>query len=173
MSGQLARRAFHRSLQPMLSTIISGGQTGADRAALDTALAWGIPVRGWVPRGRTAEDGRIPDRYPALEETESDDAAERTRLNVRDCDGSLILSHGPLRGGSLLALETALQLGRPVLHIDLSLMSMAAAVAEVVAWLRAHGIRALGVGGPRASDDPRIYTATVMLLSGVLGRLGL
>jgi hypothetical protein len=154
-----------------VTTILSGGQTGADRAALDVAMAWGLEAGGWVPGGRLAEDGVIPLRYTGLRETASDDTAERTRLNVRDCDGCLIISHGPLRGGSLLASETAKQLGRPLLHIDLARRDMADAVTTAAGWVRMQRIRALGVGGPRASEDPRVYDATVVLLSGLLGWL--
>jgi hypothetical protein len=157
---------------PMLiTTIVSGGQTGADRAALDVALAWGLEVGGWVPSGRLAEDGIISSRYAGLRETVSADPAERTRLNVRDCEGSLIISHGPLRGGSLLAAESAEELGRPLLHIDLVGRDMADAVMVTAEWVRTQRIRALGVGGPRASEDPRVYDATVVLLSGLLGWL--
>jgi hypothetical protein len=155
----------------MIEIIVSGGQTGADRAAFDVALAWGIGVRGWVPRGRAAEDGVIAARYPNLQETHTDDPAERTRLNIRDADGSLIVSHGALHGGSLLARDTAARFGRPALHVDLSRMGMADAVSAAVAWVRAHDVRVLGVGGPRASDDPQIYDATALLLRGVLGQL--
>jgi hypothetical protein len=155
----------------LITTIISGGQTGADRAALEVAVTWGLGVGGWVPNGRLAEDGVIPLHYDGLQETVSDDPAERTRLNVRDCDGSLIISHGPLRGGSLLALETAIQLGRPLLHIDLERRDMRDAVAAAAEWVRAQRIRALGVGGPRATEDPRVHDATVVLLSGLLGWL--
>jgi hypothetical protein len=155
----------------MITTLVSGGQTGADRAALDVALAWGLAVRGRVPRGRGAEDGPIPAHYPGLVETASDDPAERTRLNVADADGSLIVSHGPLRGGSLLALETAAQLGRPVLHVELARTPLATAVIMAEEWIRTHDVHVLGVGGPRSSEDPLVYAATVMLLSGVLGRL--
>lgn len=155
----------------MIEIIVSGGQTGADRAAFDVALAWGIGVGGWVPRGRAAEDGVIASHYPNLRETQSDDPAERTRLNIRDADGSLIVSHGALHGGSLLARETAARIGRPVMHVDLSRMSMADAVCATVAWVRVHDVRVLGVGGPRASDDPRIYDATALLLGEVLRQL--
>jgi hypothetical protein len=155
----------------MVEVILSGGQTGADRAALDVAMAWGIAIGGWVPHGRAAEDGIIPHDYANLRETESRDPAERTRLNVRDCDGSLIISHGPLRGGSLLAAESAEQLDRPLLHIDLARCSMADAVASAAQWVRTQGIRRLGVGGPRTSEDPAVYAATVILLSGLLGWL--
>jgi len=81
-----------------LERIISGGQTGADRAALDVALERGLEVGGWVPYGRVAEDGRIPDGYPGLVETDSRDPAVRTMRNVRDLDATLIVSHGPLTG---------------------------------------------------------------------------
>ena len=155
----------------MITTIVSGGQTGADRAALDVALAWNLSVRGWVPHGRRAEDGVISAYYPNLRETAGSDTAERTRLNVRDSDGCLILSHGALIGGSRLAQTTAEELGRPLLHLDLSSMTIPDAVRVAAAWVEGHGVRELGVGGPRASEDPHIYAATTVLLSGLLGFL--
>ncbi|HSK21274.1 MAG TPA: putative molybdenum carrier protein [Longimicrobiales bacterium] len=154
-----------------ITTIVSGGQTGADRAALDVALAWNLSVRGWVPRGRRAEDGVISARYPNLRETADIDTAERTRLNVRDSDGCLIVSHGALTGGSRLAETTALELGRPLLHVDLSSTTMADAVRAAAAWVHEHRVREPGLGGPRASEDPHIYAATTVLLSGLLGFL--
>jgi hypothetical protein len=154
-----------------LRRIISGGQTGADRAALDTALAWGLAIGGWVPRGRRAEDGAIPERYAGLRETGSPVSAVRTRHNVRDSDGTLILSHGELTGGSLLTREHADRIGRPVLHLDLSALPLAAAVEAAAGWLRTHRIEILNVAGPRASRDPVIHLMTVMVLSGVLARL--
>src|SRR5690349_9704209 len=104
----------------MLAKIVSGGQTGADRAALDVARAWRIPTGGWVPAGRLAEDGRIADVYEGLLETASADPSERTRFNVRDSDGTLILSHGTLAGGSELTRDVAGELKRPCLHLDLN-----------------------------------------------------
>jgi hypothetical protein len=130
-----------------------------------------LDVGGWVPRGRLAEDGVIPSRYAGLRETASADPAERTRLNVQECDGSLIVSHGLLRGGSLLAAGSAEELGRPLLHIDLLRRDMADAVTAAAGWVRTQRIHALGVGGPRAREDPRVYDATVVLLSGLLGWL--
>jgi hypothetical protein len=155
----------------MIRCIASGGQTGADRAALDTALAWGIPVRGWVPLHRRAEDGAIPDEYPNLRETDSADAAVRTEWNVRDTDGTLIVSHGALSGGSQLTRLFADRLGRPVLHLDMSRFTLRAAVLEAEAWVRTHNIAELNVAGPRASGDPDIHATTTMLLSGLLARL--
>ncbi|MCX8018628.1 MAG: putative molybdenum carrier protein, partial [Rhodocyclaceae bacterium] len=98
--------------------IISGGQTGVDRAALDWAIARGIPHGGWCPKGRLAEDGPIAPRYN-LTETESADLGERTWCNVRDSDGTLILNRGDLSGGSLKTLYLAERLGRPCLVVPL------------------------------------------------------
>lgn len=91
--------------------IISGGQTGADRAALDAALACGLPIGGWCPRGRRAEDGQIPARYP-LVETPSRDYRQRTRWNVRDSDFTLVFVIGSLGGGSKFTTEVAERMGK-------------------------------------------------------------
>lgn len=152
----------------MIDRIVSGGQTGADRAALDFALANGIRVGGWVPNGRLAEDGRIPEHYPDLIETESADPAVRTARNVRDSDATLILSHGPLDGGSLLTFEEATRARKPVLHLDLDQMTAVAAAARLRSWLAALRPRTLNVAGPRASKDPRISAATGAVLEAAL-----
>lgn len=152
----------------MIERIVSGGQTGADRAALDFALANGIRIGGWVPRGRFAEDGRIPDRYPDLVETGSADPAVRTARNVRDSDATLILSHGPLDGGSLLTFQEATRASKPVLHLDLDQIDPAAAAAHLRSWLAALRPNTLNVAGPRASRDPRIAAATGVVLAAAL-----
>jgi hypothetical protein len=149
-------------------TIVSGGQTGVDRAALDVALAVGLPVGGWVPKGRIAEDGPIPDRYPNLREAESADPAERTVLNVRDSDATLILSHGALTGGSRLTMETAVRLKRPVRHVDLTGKSDGSVVAEIREWLRTVDPQILNVAGPRASHDETIGARAAAVLRNVL-----
>ena len=133
--------------------IVSGGQTGVDRAAWDVAIELGLTIGGWVPKGRLAEDGAIPERYTGLREAESADPAVRTVLNVRDADATLIFSHGPLTGGSRLTFETAVRLERPVLHVDLSSTPDVEAVAAVRAWLLAVRPDRLNVAGPRASGD--------------------
>src|SRR3954447_14624932 len=96
----------------LIQRIVSGGQTGVDRAALDVALALGIPCGGWCPRGRGAEDGLIPERYP-LVETPAADASQRTRWNVRDSDGTLILAWGEPTGGTLLTVQACRETGKP------------------------------------------------------------
>jgi len=154
----------------LIAKIVSGGQTGADRAALDFALAHGIRVGGWVPRGRAAEDGSIPDRYPDLVETRATNPAVRTERNVRDSDATLILSHGPLDGGSLLTFEKATSAHKPVLHLDLDQMDVAAAAARLRSWLADLRPETLNVAGPRASRDPRIAAATRAVLEVALSR---
>jgi putative molybdenum carrier protein len=153
---------------PVPAKIISGGQTGADRAALDFALAHGIAIGGWVPRGRLAEDGIIADRYAGLVETASSDPAERTVQNVRDSDATLIVSHGPLAGGSLLAFEEARRAGKLLLHLDLDALGDRAAAARLRGRLAEARPTALNVAGPRASEDPRIAAATDALLRAAL-----
>src|SRR5690606_18077806 len=101
-----ADRGLLRALILRDPTVLSGGQTGVDRAALDAAFALGLPEDGWCPAGRGAEDGAIPTRYP-LRETPSPDPAQRTLWNVRDSDATLVLSPRPLAGGTLLARECA------------------------------------------------------------------
>jgi hypothetical protein len=122
--------------------IISGGQTGADRAALDTAIRLGIPHGGWLPRGRKTEDGPLPARY-RLQEIESDSYRERTEKNILESDGTLILSFGPLTGGSALTEYLALRHDRPCLVMDLAEVDQAGAAAAVEIWLKRHGIRTL------------------------------
>jgi hypothetical protein len=153
-----------------LERIVSGGQTGADRAALEAARAAGFPAGGWVPKGRWAEDGRVPDGLGELRETESPDPAERTRRNVADSDATLILSHGALQGGSNLTREEAARLAKPCLWLDLEQLPFEPAVERVLAWLEQHAIRVLNVAGPRASEDAEIYRDAFALVAAVLAR---
>lgn len=146
--------------------IISGGQTGADRAALDAAIELGLSHGGWVPAGRWAEDGPLPQCYN-LQETGSREPAARTELNVCDADATLIFSHGALSGGSALTLSLARRYGKPVLHLDLLLQSEAAAVAEITAWCNEIRPDTLNVAGPRASNDPLIYDAVARVMRAV------
>lgn len=152
----------------MLERIVSGGQTGADRAAWDFALANGFRIGGWVPRGRLAEDGRIPPYYAGVLETDSDDPAVRTSFNVRDSDATLIVSHGALAGGSLLTFEEARRADKPVLHLDLAAVARGDAAALLRRWLTEVAPRVLNVAGPRASQDPAIAAATRDVLATAL-----
>lgn len=145
--------------------IVSGGQTGVDRAALDVAMQLGIPRGGWCPRGRRAEDGRIPDEYP-LQETGSGRYPVRTELNVRGSDASLVLTRGRLRGGTALTVRVAGRAGRPLRVIDLE---QAPDAAPVRCWLAEHRVRALNVAGPRESDNPGIHDQAMAFLLEVLG----
>lgn len=138
-----------------------------DRAALDAAIAAGLPHGGWCPAGRRAEDGPIPPRYP-LRETEAADHETRTRLNVRDSDGTLVLSPGELEGGTALTAEHARTLGRPLLVLD---PEAPAGVEAATAWLRAHGIGTLNVAGPRESEAPGVYDVARRFVAALLDAL--
>ncbi len=153
--------------------IISGGQTGVDRAALDVAIERGLSWGGWCPKGGWAEDFPDPPgllaRYPSLRETPLADPAQRTEWNVRDSDAILIVVDRaglPVSKGTMGAKEWARRHGKPVLAVDVSQPDADAQVAE---WLREQRKRfgarmKLGVGGPRESEAPGIYATTRLLL---------
>ena len=151
----------------MITKIVSGGQTGVDRAALDVAIALGISHGGWCPRGRRAEDRRIPDVYD-LQETDERDYSVRTRHNVEDSDGTLILSGGTLTGGTALTRKLAKQEGSPVRVVDLRQKPDFAAVEH---WVLHNRIRVLNIAGPRESQQPGICEQTREWLSGLLEHL--
>jgi hypothetical protein len=150
----------------MLLKIISGGQTGVDRAALDVALALGIPHGGWCPRGRLAEDGRIPGRYQ-LTETESAEYPARTERNVLESDATLVLCRGEPGGGTELTVRLAAAHARPCLVIDLAAPPPA---PEVARWLQAGGVETLNIAGPRESQCPGIGKQAGRFLRRVLKR---
>lgn len=147
----------------MVKKIISGGQTGADQAALDVALKLGIPHGGWIPKGRMTENGPLEDKYQ-LQEMDSTNYNKRTEQNVIDSDGTLIISHGTLTGGSEFTREMAIQHNRPWLHANLN-KSIAFHVAqEIRSWIKEHKIVVLNVAGPRASKNKKIYKTTTDIL---------
>lgn len=150
-----------------LRKVISGGQTGVDRAALDVAIARGMPYGGYVPRGRWAEDGRISHHYEGLIETDSDDPAERTRLNVIHSDATLIISRSKLTGGSLLTWTIARNERLPMLHIEFGILDIDGAVAKTRVWLDAARCEVLNIAGPRESKEPGIYDEAVPFLHAV------
>ncbi|MBF0583046.1 MAG: putative molybdenum carrier protein [Magnetococcales bacterium] len=145
--------------------IVSGGQTGVDRAALDWAMAHQLPHGGWCPAGRMAEDGTIPDRYALTEVPHPGGYAQRTEANVRDSDATLILSLTPtFSGGSLTTRELAEQLGKPWLHLH----PHGAWHTRLVEWWRAHSIQTLNVAGPRASHEANVAVFACTVLDAIL-----
>lgn len=154
--------ATHKSWR--LEQVVSGGQTGVDRAALDVALELGVACGGWCPKGRRAEDGLIPDTYP-LRESPTANYAERTALNVKDSDGTLILARGSLRGGTALTKTFAERYRRPCLVLDLR----DATALHVHEWLQSNSIRVLNVAGPRESSQPGIARQAAAFLRMLFG----
>jgi hypothetical protein len=150
-----------------LERIISGGQTGADQAALDVAMELGIPHGGWVPKGRRTESGPLPVKY-LLKEMPTDSYPKRTEQNVIDSDGTLILSHGELREGSEYTKIMAVKHGKPWIHIDADRQSTDVAVVMIRTWISGNDIGTLNVAGPPASKDPRIYATVKTILKEVL-----
>lgn len=140
-------------MHPVLK-IVSGGQTGVDRAALDAALACGLPVGGWCPAGRRAEDGVIAARYPLLE-TPSEKYPQRTAWNVRDSDATLILTLRELDNGSKLTADVAHRLGKPCLVASLNSYPATIDLQEILPWTLDEVV--LNVAGPRESRCPGIY----------------
>jgi hypothetical protein len=145
-----------RNRDRLIEKIVSGGQTGVDRAALDVAMELGIGTGGWVPHGRRAEDGVIPEIYGTLTEAADSDYRARTRLNVRDSDATLIFSFGEPRGGTALTHRFTELIGRPTLVVDLQCTTVIEAAAGIREWLGRVRPRVLNVAGPRASQQPRI-----------------
>jgi predicted Rossmann-fold nucleotide-binding protein len=148
--------------------IVSGGQTGVDRAALDVALELDMPCGGWCPQGRSAEDGQIPVRYP-LQETEGRKYKFRTSLNVRDSDATLILNVGPLEGGTGLTKILAVKLRRPYLVVELDKDQDTQAVQN---WLKENSVKVLNVAGPRESKRPGIHQQAADYLKKLLSGEG-
>lgn len=147
----------------MIQKIISGGQTGVDRAALDAAIKLTIPHGGWIPQGRLTEDGPLPSKYQ-LQETGSTSYADRTEKNVLDADATLIISRGPLTGGSEYTREMAVKHRRLWLHIDLKKIPAFQAAIAINDWISKKQIATLNVAGPRASKDPKIYQDALNIL---------
>ena len=152
----------------MFEKIISGGQTGVDRAALDVALELGLPCGGWCPKRRRAEDGTIPNRYP-LQETPSSDYRVRTEKNIEESDGTLVLAWGPPMGGTALTLKLARRHHKPYFVVDLVHGGDALSVQE---WGWAKEIRILNVAGPRESEAPGIHARAISFFKEVLGKQG-
>lgn len=146
--------------------IVSGGQTGVDRAALDFAIEHGIAHGGWAPRGREAEDGVIPGRYQ-LTELVDGGYRQRNKRNVADSDGTLILNLGTLDGGTLATHGFAQRLGKPCLVVQMDTGQSIECLQRVRDWLQTHEIQILNVAGPRESKRPGAYLSAKKLLNRV------
>ena len=136
--------------------IISGGQTGVDRAALDLALKHGVDCGGWCPAGRLDEFGRIPDQYP-VQELDAGGFSERTLQNVKDSDGTVIIYTGKLGGGTEQTVRFCQELRRPYQLIDAAKISAEDAAKLIADFVRDHEIDLLNVAGPRQSEWPEGY----------------
>lgn len=143
--------------------LISGGQSGTDRATLDFALKNNFPCGGWCPLGRKAEDGIIPGHYP-LRETKTSDYAERTLLNVKDSDGTLIILLGEMDEGTELTMEFAQEHDKPVFLVN---DTKAADAISFRNWISGNNIRVLNVAGPRESSTAGIYEYTLQILESL------
>lgn len=153
-----------------LLKIVSGGQTGVDRAALDWALANGVACGGWCPLGRLAEDGTIDPRYP-LRETPEADQAQRTEWNVRDSDGTLIVSLAKrLVGGTRLTEVLAKRLAKPHLILSKTDGDLSAQAEALRRFIAENGIQVLNIAGPRASGEPSVGEYVRSLLDAALGQ---
>ena len=149
-------------------TILSGGQTGVDRAALDVALGAGVAVEGWCPAGRRAEDGVLDERYP-LQETPTEAYAQRTEWNVRDSDATLIVAPIPPSGGTQWTAACAAEWQRPLWIASVhSPETVPLHVPRLVSWLATHGIQRLNVAGPRASEASTAYAISAAVTQMLL-----
>jgi len=151
----------------MIKKIISGGQTGVDQAALDVAIKLDIPHGGWIPKGRKTERGPLPDKY-LLQEMPNGSYVNRTEKNVINSDGTLIISHGELSGGSEFTRIIVQKRNRPCLHVDLNKIIIFKAAEQIKTWIEKNKIEVLNIAGPRESNDPKIYKATEEVLETAL-----
>ena len=149
--------------------VISGGQTGVDRAALDVAMSLGLEVGGWCPRGRTADDGKVPAQYP-LTETRAEELHVRTQRNVETSSATLVLTRGAPTGGTRFTVEVASSMRRPLLIVDLQHGGTEDPISRVTHWLERVRPRVLNVAGPRESGAPGIGGQASRVLTEALLR---
>ena len=151
----------------MLKKIISGGQIGADQAALDAAIKYNFPHGGWIQKGRKTQSGTLPDKYH-LKEMFVSGYKERIEENVIKSDGTVIISHGDLAGGADYSQQMTEKHNRPCLHIDLSRTPAFMASSEINTWIIENDIEIMNVTGSRASEDSDIYKDTIYIIEGTI-----
>ena len=158
---------FHAGVTSLVRKVVSGGQTGVDRAALDWAISAGIAHGGWCPRGRKSEDGPIPGQY-LMSVMATGGYRQRTRRNVAESDGTLVLNLGKLDGGTRLTLDFAMQLDKPYLLLDMELFNLQTLALQALRWLRQQPIAVLNIAGPRESKRPGVRWNARRLLDDML-----
>jgi hypothetical protein len=152
-----------------ITKIVSGGETGVDRGALDAAMAFDFACGGWCPGDRMAEDGVIPERYPLMP-LPNGGHRERTRLNVVDSDGTAILFYESLSGGARLTRNLCALLNRPYVLVDARQLGEGEAATAVEKFVEVHPIHILNVAGPRASKWKEGYAYTLAVIKQVIVR---
>jgi len=150
--------------------IFSGGQTGVDRAGLDVAIELGIAHGGWCPKGRMAEDGRIPEKYE-LQEIDSRNYVKRTIMNVLDSSATLIITRKEMGKGTLLTKNIAEKNKKSLLIIQINVRVSQKKVDEITQWLKKTNPQILNIAGPRESTNPGIYTVAFRLLKRVFEQI--
>ncbi len=152
-------------MSKLIEKIVTGGQTGVDRAAMDVAIELGIPYSGWCPKGRLAEDGILSNEYN-LKETPTSEYSERTEWNARDSDGTFVLNFGELSGGTKLTEECAFKYKKPYILLQ---AEDELALESIVGWVKDNKIKILNIAGPRESHQPGIvYSLSKKLLKTIL-----
>lgn len=146
--------------------IISGGQSGVDRAALDFALKFGIACGGWCPKGRLAEDGVIDSKYP-LRETHTSDYESRTKLNIDNSSATLVLTSGNVDKGTQLTIDYCQLLRKPLLLIDLQ-SEQDLSIVKIRNWMKKYNVQILNIAGPRESSSPGIFELTTRFLEKLI-----
>ncbi len=154
----------------ILSKIISGGQTGVDRGALDACLQQNFTCAGWCPAGRLAEDGEIDFKYP-LQENLTSNYNDRTRLNVRDSDATLIIYNGDLTGGTLLTHNFAKEKEKPIFLFKVQPFMIDESLEQLIHFLTINHIETLNVAGPRKSQWEAAHDTSYIIVSKLIERL--
>jgi hypothetical protein len=151
----------------MLKKIISGGQVGADQAALDAAIKCNFPHGGWIQNGCKTQNGILPEKYHLMEMSVSG-YKERIEQNVIKSDGTVIISRGVLSGGAGYSAKMARKHNRPYLHIDLSNTTVSISSAEINTWIIENAIEILNVTGSRTSEDGDVYKDTAHIVENTI-----